>query len=245
MNGRPPVLLVVAKAPVPGLVKTRLTPPFTPHQAAALAAAAFLDTLDSCREAAALTGAEVVVALAGDLNQAVSVAAIRSALAVVRVLPQRGEGLAARLAAAHLDANGDFGTTLQVGMDTPQLDPAVLAAGLDRLCVPDGPDAVLGLAEDGGWWALGLRRAGAARCLETVAMSTEHTGADTLTALAGKGTDPSSVTSARGPHRHRVELLATLRDVDTVEDVLAVAEEGDGRFAALARALHPRVGVAS
>jgi len=50
-----PVLLIVAKAPVPGLVKTRLTPPFTPHQAAALAAASLLDTLDACREAAALS----------------------------------------------------------------------------------------------------------------------------------------------------------------------------------------------
>jgi len=227
---RAPVLLVVAKAPVPGQVKTRLTPPFTLHQAAALAAAAFLDTLDACREAARLTGADLVVALAGDLAHAVPGAAIRSALAAVRVVPQRGEGLAARLAAAHLDASGPFGTTLQVGMDTPQLQPVVLAEGLDRICAPDGPDAVLGLAEDGGWWALGLRRAGAARCLVSVAMSTVHTGADTLAALEVE--------------QHRVEPLACLRDVDTIDDVVAVADRSDGRFAALARALYP-VGVVS
>jgi uncharacterized protein len=231
MTGRRPVLLVVAKAPVPGQVKTRLTPPFTPHQAAALAAAAFLDTLDACREAAALSRAEVVVALSGDVSRAVSGAAIRSALAGVRVVPQRGDGLAARLAAAHLDANGPFGTTLQVGMDTPQLDPATLAGALARITAADGPDAVLGPATDGGWWALGLRRAGAARCLAGVAMSTDHTGAETLAALRAE--------------QHRVELLAGLRDVDTVEDVLAVAGAGDGRFAALARALHPMVGAAS
>ena len=162
MSSGRPVLLIVAKAPVPGLVKTRLTPPFTPHQAAALAAAALLDTLDACRAAAVLAGAEVVVALSGDAARAVSGSAIRSALARVRVLPQRGEGLAARLAAAHLDAAGDFGTTLQVGMDTPQLHPEVLADGLARLSAPDGPDAALGLAEDGGWWALGIAAGGIA-----------------------------------------------------------------------------------
>ncbi len=230
MSGRP-VLLIVAKAPVPGQVKTRLTPPFTPHQAAALAAAALLDTLDACRAAAVLTGAEVVVALSGDPAKAVSGGAIRSALARVRVLPQRGEGLAARLAAGHLDAAGDFGTTLQVGMDTPQLQPSVLAQTLDRLSATDGPDAALGLAEDGGWWALGLRRSGAARCLVNVAMSTDHTGADTLAALTQE--------------QHRVELMPMMRDVDTVGDVEAVARCSGGRFSALARALHPIAEAAS
>ncbi len=227
-TGRRPVLLIMAKAPVPGEVKTRLTPPFTAHQAAALASAALLDTLDACRLAAQLTGAEVVLALSGDLARALSAASIRSALVGVRVLPQRGEGLAARLAAAHVDAAGTFGTTLQVGMDTPQLQPVVLAEGLARVSAADGPDAVLGLAEDGGWWALGLRRAGAARCLLGVAMSTEHTGADTLAALRHQ--------------QRRVELLPTLRDVDTVSDIETVAARTDGRFGALARALHPMAG---
>jgi uncharacterized protein len=231
MSSGHPVLLIVAKAPIPGLVKTRLTPPFTAHQAAALAAATLLDTLDACRTAAVLAAAEVVVALAGDPHRALSGSAIRSALAGVRVLPQRGEGLAARLAAAHLDAAGDFGTTLQVGMDTPQIQPLVLAQALGRLTAADGPDASLGLAEDGGWWALGLRRSGAARCLVNVAMSTERTGADTLAALREE---------QRG-----VELLPTLRDVDTIGDVEAVARDAGGRFGALARALHPMAGEAS
>jgi glycosyltransferase A (GT-A) superfamily protein (DUF2064 family) len=149
----------------------------------------------------------------------------------VRVLPQRGEGLAARLAAAHLDAAGDFGTTLQVGMDTPHLQPPVLAQALARLSAADGPDAALGLAEDGGWWALGLRRSGAARCLVGVAMSTDHTGADTLAALTDE--------------QHRVVLLPTMRDLDTVDDVEAVARYAGGRFGALARALHPMAEAAS
>ena len=224
VTGGQPVLLIMAKAPIPGQVKTRLTPPFTAHQAAALAAAALLDTLDTCRAAARLQGAEVVLALSGDLTQALGQDSIRSALAGVRMLAQRGDGLAARLAAAHTDAAGDFGTTLQVGMDTPQLRADVLADGLARVTSADGPDAVLGLAEDGGWWSLGLRRAGAAHCLLPVAMSTSHTGSDTLAALRRE--------------QHRVELLPTLRDVDTAEDVHKVGQEAGGRFGALVRALH-------
>lgn len=222
MTGGRPVLLIVAKAPIPGQVKTRLTPPFTAHQAAALAAAALLDTLDACRTAARLQGAEVALALSGDLSQALEEEEIRSALAGVRLFPQRGEGLAARLAAAHADAAGDFGVTLQIGMDTPQVRPGVLVDGLARVASADGPDAVLGLAEDGGWWALGLRRAGAARCLLPVAMSTSRTGSDTLAVLQRE--------------QHRVELLPTLRDVDTAKDVHQAAREYGGRFGALARA---------
>ena len=221
MRAGRPILLIVAKAPVPGLVKTRLTPPFTPHQAAALAAAALLDTLDACRTAATLTGAQVVVALAGELDAAMAGTALKSALVGVRVLPQRGEGLAARLAAAHLDAAGNFGTTLQVGMDTPQLEPAVLAQGLARLAAPEGPDAVLGLAEDGGWWALGLRDPAHAEVLRDVPMSTAETGARTLASLRERGL--------------RVASLPVLSDVDTATDARAVAAlcPAGSRFAAV------------
>ena len=224
MTSHRPVLLIVAKVPVPGTVKTRLTPPFTPHQAAALAAAALLDTLDACNAAADRAGAEMVVALAGDLTRAIASDALRGALARVRVIPQRGDGLAQRLAFAHTDAAGDFGTCLQVGMDTPQVDPDTLVHGLAEIAAASGPDALLGPAEDGGWWALGLRRAGSARCLTRVAMSTPRTGNETIAALRAE--------------RHTVHLLPPLRDVDTVADLEHVAATSDGRFGTLARALH-------
>lgn len=224
MNGQRPVLLIMAKAPVPGEVKTRLVPAFTPHQAAALAAAALLDTLDACRTAAARACAEVVVALSGDLNRAMAADALSGALGRVRVIPQRGDGLAQRLAFAHTDAAGDFGNCLQLGMDTPHVAPDTLADGLVRISSLPGPDALLGPAVDGGWWALALRRAGTARCLTRVAMSTSHTGDDTLAALRAD--------------RHRVDLMPLLRDVDTVDDLEQVAATSDGRFGALARALH-------
>lgn len=223
--------LVVAKAPVPGRAKTRLTPPFSDHQAAALAAASLLDSLDAVALAHQYNPAPAprpVVALAGDLDKAVAAVAIRSALAGFRVVPQRGHGLAERLGTAHCDAAPSLGPIVQIGMDTPQVTPELLLAAQAALVDPDGPDAVLGPAEDGGWWALGLRRAADARLIADVAMSTPHTGRETLAALRTEGRD--------------VTLLPVLRDVDRVEDVVAVANLVPGtRFARLASALLPIV----
>lgn len=165
--------LVMAKAPVPGLVKTRLTPAFSHHEAAALAAAALLDTLDivlqaaghlACADGSATSSASApartVVALSGDLEHAAAPDAIRDALAPFTVVEQRGKGLGLRLAHAHRDAAGEFGATVQIGMDTPQLSASALVAAAAMVVAGDGPDAVLGLAEDGGWWLLALRRPG-------------------------------------------------------------------------------------
>ncbi|MCA1480951.1 DUF2064 domain-containing protein, partial [Bradyrhizobium sp. NBAIM08] len=128
--------------------------------------------------------------------------------------PQHGDGFAERLVNAHGDVPGD-GAVVQIGMDTPQVTAALLeraAAGLAT------HDAVLGPAEDGGWWVLGLTDPGAAAALADVAMSTPTTYLDTREALAAAG--------------HRVTTTAVLRDVDTIEDAEAVALGApDGEFA--------------
>ncbi|MFI6824140.1 DUF2064 domain-containing protein [Micromonospora sp. NPDC050187] len=208
------VLLVVAKAPVPGMVKTRLCPPATPIQAARLAAAALRDTLDAVRDTPGVTP---VLALAGHLADAEDGAELTAALATWSVLPQRGADLADRLAHAHLDVAEAFPDrrVLQIGMDTPQLTPARLAAAVRRLA---NADAVLGPAEDGGWWALGLRDPRQAVVLRGVPMSTPETGRSTWSALTGRGL-------------HAVP-LPVLRDVDDWSDARAVAAAApDGRFA--------------
>ncbi|MGN9766464.1 TIGR04282 family arsenosugar biosynthesis glycosyltransferase [Micromonospora sp. SD12] len=208
------VVLVMAKAPVPGLVKTRLCPPATPVQAAELAAAALRDTLDAVRETPGVTP---VLALAGHLAEAVDGVELTAALAGWSVLPQRGTDLADRLAHAHLDVAETFPDrrVLQIGMDTPQLTPARLAAAMCRL---EDADAALGYAHDGGWWALGLRDPRQAVMLRAVPMSTPDTGRSTWSALTGRGL--------------RAVPLPVLRDVDNWSDARDVAAAiPDGRFA--------------
>ena len=201
-------VLVLAKAPVPGQVKTRLCPPATPGEAARIAAASLLDTLDTTR------GRCTVVALVGSLADAERRAEVCTALAHCRVVPQRGATFAARLVAAHADAGGS-GPVIQLGMDTPQLDEALLDEAGRAL---GSCDAVLGPARDGGWWALGVHDPRHARVLAGVPMSTPDTGALTLRALHAAGL--------------RVTLLPELSDVDTMEDAERVAAVAPGsRFA--------------
>ena len=134
-------LIVIAKEPIAGRAKTRLCPPCTPHQAAALAGAALRDTLATVARTPA---ARRVLAFEGD--------ATRWAPNRFELVPQRGDGLAERLAAAFDDVGQP---ALLVGMDTPQLTTALLLDGLAALTRPD-IDAVLGPATDGGYWSIGL-----------------------------------------------------------------------------------------
>lgn len=205
-------LLVVAKAPVPGLAKTRLMSVLTAEQAATVAAASLLDTLDAVADTPA---ARYVVALTGDLARATGRDALRRSLARFTVIDQRGGALGERLAAAHVDAGP--GPVLQVGMDTPQLSSALLTAAAAALA-EDDVDAVLGPAHDGGWWGLGVTEAALAQVLTGVPMSTDETGERTLAALRAAGA--------------RVALLEPLGDVDVPDDAAGVAALVPGsRFA--------------
>ena len=204
-----PALLVIAKAPVPGRVKTRLTPPCTPEQAARIAAAAIADTL----AAVAAVEREVrrIVVLDGEPGPWIPDG--------FDVIAQRGDGLAERLAAAFADAGGP---AFLVGMDTPQVTPELLAAGLDA--VRDG-DAAFGAALDGGYWGIGLREPDA-RVFEDVPMSEDNTGAVQRARLAILGLQTAT--------------LPPLRDIDTIEDARAVARGApDGRLAAALAKIEP------
>ena len=197
-------LLVLAKAPVAGRVKTRLCPPCTPHQAALVAAAALADTVQTVHATPAAARTLVL-----DGHYPVPPGWVGVA--------QRGDGLGERLANAYADTRRQGRASLLVGMDTPQLTVGLLARAAGMLA---GMDAVLGLAADGGWWALGLREPAHADVLRHVPMSTTRTGTLTLAALHDRGL--------------RVAALPVLRDVDTATDAHAVAAlcERTSRFAA-------------
>lgn len=185
-------LALIAKAPVAGRVKTRLCPPCTHDEAARVAAAAFADSIDVMR---ATECDRRVVVLDGPARPDV-----HGHLEVGR---QRGEGLAARLAALFDDLGGP---TLVIAMDTPQVTPSLLGAAIAQLDA--GADAVLGRALDGGYWAIGLQLPDP-RCFEGVPMHGPDTGDAQLRRLRARGLD--------------VTLLAELRDVDTFTDAVAVA----------------------
>jgi glycosyltransferase A (GT-A) superfamily protein (DUF2064 family) len=194
-------LAVIAKAPRPGHSKTRLTPPCTPRQAAGLAEAALVDTLHAVL---ATPCTRRVLVLDGTPGAWLPPG--------FEIVPQRGAGLDERLAAAFADIGEP---TLLVGMDTPQVTPALLAGGLAALSA--GAPAVLGLADDGGYWAIGLPASDPA-LFHGVPMSTAGTGAAQRERLRRHGRDPV--------------LLTPLRDVDHFDDALAAAAlRPAGRFA--------------
>jgi hypothetical protein len=201
-------LIVIAKEPTPGRVKTRLCPPCTPRSAAAIAAAALADTLESARASAA---DRVVLALDGRPGPWCPPG--------VALIGQGDGGLDRRLTHAWATVPGP---ALQVGMDTPQVAPADLDRAMATL-IDDDIDAVLGPAADGGWWAIGLRRPHP-RAFVGVPTSRPDTGARQHARLTQLGL--------------RTRRLATCRDVDTWSDAVAVAAEAPGtRFAATVRAL--------
>lgn len=204
-------VLVVAKAPVPGQVKTRLAVTVGATRAAELAAASLLDTIEVC--GATFGVARCHLALAGRLSEAVAGPEIAEAVVGWQVREQRGSGLAERLVNAHAALSG---RVVQIGMDTPQITPALLAEMADGLATHD---AVVGPARDGGWWALAVRDPWYAAALTGVPMSTGTTGEQTCAALRARGLDVGT-----GP---------MLCDVDEAADAQRVAaDRPESRFAA-------------
>jgi rSAM/selenodomain-associated transferase 1 len=204
-----PAIIVIAKAPVPGRVKTRLSPPCTPAQAARLALASLEDTLAAC-DAAAGAGRRVV-ALEGEPDGWLP--------SGWELVAQRGDGLAQRLAGAFADVGG---AALLVGMDTPQVTSSAIEAGLAALA---RADAVFAPATDGGYWAIGLREPDAA-VFEAVPMSRGHTGAVQRARLAALGL-------------RTIDLPPLLDVDDIADARTVAAEAPSSRFAATLAEIEP------
>ncbi len=185
-------VMVLAKAPAPGRVKTRLCPPCTPEAAARIAEAALGDTL----QAVAASGCtRRVLVLDGPPGTWLP--------AGWQVIPQTSGNLGDRLDAAFTMVGVP---ALLVGMDTPQLESddvdAALAALGDPCC-----DAVLGPAVDGGYWAIGFDRPVRGAFVD-VPMSTAETFRVQYHRLGTLGL--------------RTTLLPVMRDVDHFDDALEV-----------------------
>jgi glycosyltransferase A (GT-A) superfamily protein (DUF2064 family) len=195
MSDHAATVIVLAKEPVPGRVKTRLQPVFTASQAAWLAAAALEDTVAAVRSCGATRR---ILAWEGGR------ASWQEGLEVISQPPGT---LNIRLAAAFEAAVSEpmDEPALLIGMDTPQVTAQLLDSDWE------GADAVLGLSEDGGFWAIGLRCGHPAGLFDAVPMSTSRTGSAQLARLVDSGLS--------------VKLLEQLRDVDRPEDAEQVAAQ--------------------
>lgn len=196
MSERADIVVVIAKQPLAGRVKTRLQPSFSADEAAQLAAAALRDTLAAVREAAV---PRRLLAWEGDAS------GWSSGLELAAQPPGTlNDRLEAAFAAAFVSVSpSSDARALLIGMDTPQVRPSDLEVEWD------GADALLGLCEDGGFWAIGLRADHPPGIFEAVPMSTARTGSAQLARLFDLGLV--------------VKLLPPKRDVDLPEDAEAVA----------------------
>ncbi|WP_328462175.1 TIGR04282 family arsenosugar biosynthesis glycosyltransferase [Streptomyces sp. NBC_00448] len=201
-------LLVIAKEPVPGRVKTRLTPYHSHDEAALLARAALTDTLSAVLRTPATRRVLVLDGAPGPWLPP-----------GFEVVPQVAGGLDERLAAAFGMCRGP---AVLVGMDTPQLTPELLRPAVEPFAWR-GCSAWFGPAADGGFWALGLADPDPA-LLRGVPMSKPWTGRAQRDRLLAAGL--------------AVRDLPVLRDVDTAADAREVAALAPGtRFARTLAAL--------
>jgi rSAM/selenodomain-associated transferase 1 len=147
---------LMAKAPLEGEVKTRLVPPLTAREAAALNVCFLRDmaaNIDSITETEAAAGL-VVYTPAGAESAFAGILPERFSL-----LAQRGAHLGERLCNATDDLlRQGYGAVCLINSDSPTLPRSILVRALNLLA-SDGDRVVLGAAEDGGYYLIGLKHA--------------------------------------------------------------------------------------
>jgi len=193
-------IAVIAKECLPGKVKTRLSPPLSPREAARLAQLSLSQTLDTVRH---LPVRERWLVMDGTPSASDAKDFV--------VLPQASGGLDERLAAV---CDAVTGPLLIVGMDTPQFSSDHLAAVFRDWATENRQhEAWFGPAADGGFWALALANPRAA-LIRGVRMSTDTTGEEQLARLTSAGLS--------------VGMLPELRDMDFLHDAVHIAAEIPG-----------------
>jgi len=190
-------LIVFAKAPIPGEVKTRLCPPLDPDEAASLHGTLVLDTVERAK---GLAGASLYVAGAPDLAHPFF--KVLEGRYGAKLLAQRGPDLGARMKWAMQDAfEQGAEDVLLTGTDLPTLPRARL---MESLTLIKKHDVVLGPTADGGYYLIGLRKMVPA-LFEGIAWSTAEVFADTKKKIEDAGLS--------------LGLLPECRDLDTLEDL--------------------------
>jgi uncharacterized protein len=196
------ILIIMAKQPVYGTVKTRLCPPLTPDGALVLYEAFLLDTIALVDAACKLAG-DVTPALAYSPSGAHDYFRERLPAHFV-LLPQTGADLGERLSNLPMQTRIlGYSPAAMISSDSPTLPPPVVARCFEELARP-GVDAVLGPCTDGGYYLIGMH-APQPDLFRGITWSTEQVTRETLAAANGAGL--------------KVALLPTWYDADTVEDL--------------------------
>lgn len=207
-------LIVFAKRPSPGRVKTRLTPPFSPEDASELYRCMLLDVLAKTGQ---MTGVDRLLFYEqGDGVPEFFAETVGEG----ESYPQEGDGLGARLAAA-FDRTFDQGydSAAVIGTDSPHLPPDYIEQAFDLLNDPR-VDAVFGPTEDGGYYLLAMKRLHR-ELFEGIAWSTPEVLEQSLARAESAG-----IATA---------LLPVWHDVDTAADLLRPELVDPGNGAPLTR----------
>jgi uncharacterized protein len=154
-------LVIMAKAPVSGAVKSRLVPPLTEEDAAALNRCFIRDVCGSIEAASAMLAAETEVRVAGLIAYTpVGMEAAFDGLcpASFELIAQRGNGLTERLTNVAGDLfEAGYEAVILMNSDSPTIPAAILASAVTNLARPGDRIAIAG-ADDGGYCLIGLKR---------------------------------------------------------------------------------------
>ena len=196
-------LVIVAKYPRPGHVKTRLGASIGFEQSARLYSAFLRDLTERFTTASAHDSYHLIWACADDPTLMESILGHGK-----RMIRQRGEDLAERLYAICCDTAAlGYERTIILGSDSPHV-PA--AAVTDALALLESADVALGPAEDGGYYLVGIRNQPTPPDIFTgVTMSTSAVLAETLERVAALGLS--------------AQFIKTTFDVDTEADMIRLA----------------------
>lgn len=190
-------IIVFAKAPVAGQVKTRLSPPLTPDEAASLHGSLVLDILERCQS---LRHYDRI--LAGTPSPHHPFFRAMEARFKIPVWDQIGDDLGTRMSAAFKQALGSpYRSVVVIGTDIPGINGSLLTTAIDSL---QEHDVVLGPTMDGGYYLIGLRTF-VPDLFENIPWSTEQVYALTEQKVKMLGLS--------------LNILPKLRDLDTVEDL--------------------------
>ncbi len=200
-------LVIFAKAPIPGQVKTRLCPPLTPDEAATLHGSFVLDTLERTKTAVARLKLPFDRYLACAPSSTHVFFKIMEERQDVRLIDQVGDDLGARMNQAFetMFAVG-YRRVLIVGTDVPTLP---FDHYKQALALSETNDLVLGPAFDGGYYLIGLKR----------------TAPDLFTGIPWSTDQVLKLTQEKAAKLGlKISLLPPWRDVDTIDDLQALIE---------------------